>query len=160
MIKREVFEIGGATFSVAPIPPIQAAGILAKLQRLILPPLAGLTKSGNTSNLESLMNADLSGDNLYNALMSLSNAITEEELQGLIRAILREDCIAVEYWFEDKKYSGQLDQNKINNIFAGKIFDMFKLMAKVIEVTYGDFFTIAKIHFGRLLANQKEQPKS
>ena len=152
-MEYDKFTLGECEFSIAPLDPFTALKMLGDLQKLILPAL-GKGIGGAAGKFD--MNADVADligsgnlDALSDAIGQVSLSLDGDTLTRYSRALLLSGKVSVSISGSDPE---RLSEGLINKIFTQNLSAMFKLIAKVIQVNYGDFFTLSAGLFGKAKA--------
>lgn len=156
--------IGTNTFGIRPMDPFKALEVLGDLQKVILPVIGNLatiidgkeiakevsndeTESKPVKPKDSLdQNIDFS--KIGPALTAASNQIDGQTIMKLAKKLITKDFITVE--FEDGEQS-RMDDAAVMKAFTGNMGEMLQLIWKIVEVNYGDFFTLMPKDFGKAL---------
>lgn len=138
--------INGHTYSVTQFPARHAFMLKARLAKLLGPALAEILASLNGVSKESILSADIDLSAISAALNKLLGAVDEQSTMDLILKLL--SCTRM----DGKEITEQLFDIE----FAGNLSDVYKVLAFVIEVNYGDFFGSNGIGnlIGRKLSSQ------
>lgn len=114
--QREV-TVDSETYKVHLLPPSRAIGLSVRLMKIVGEPLAAM--AGQSDNMETA---------LPTAVRALTTRLDESEVLGLIQKLLETVT----------------QGNKpvvFETHFQGRLGHMLKLVAKIVEVQFGDFFT-------------------
>lgn len=115
-------DLAGHNFEITHWSPTKVMKNLPKIGRYVAVPMATIGGSMATGG-QNLSEA------LPTAILYLFEQMEEDDLNKLFELIL-EDVIV--------DAGGKVD---IDDVFQDKVFDLIKLVAKVLEVNYGCFFT-------------------
>lgn len=137
----EKHEIDGVEFQIYPFSAIEALKLKAAFIKLIAPAfgqLVGDSEMGEGS--VRLENVKLEGKALSSALQMLCESLSEDEFEKLIRRFTRKvSCIYTD--IDGKQKSGELQTDQVfNTVFTKRLSLIYKLIGKVIQVNYPDFF--------------------
>ena len=136
MRKTEERMINGVTYSVAQFIPTEALKYQLVLTKLISKPLAGLYSTADLGALKKMKDDNEAtsfidaGIDFEAGISQLADAIDPEKHTKFIKNMLRHvtaDGIAV--------------ANQFDNVFMGKVMDIYRVLMFVIEVNYPDFFS-------------------
>lgn len=146
-IDPKLVEVGNKTFSIKPMDPFTALAVLGDLQKVVLPVIGNLASGidSNTKNTE-LLDVDMS--KIGPALALAANQIDGQTIAVLAKKLITKDLISVQ--FENGEQS-KMDETAVSKAFTGSMGEMLQLIWKIIEVNYGDFFTLIPKDFGRAL---------
>lgn len=136
--KTVEYRLNDSIFFISPIPPFEAIALLGDLQKLVGPAIGkGISAFGGNAGGKALVEREVNGAMLAQAFEALAQSIDGKSLQLAVRKILDPHYVAVQYERQD---AVPLDEGMINTVFTANLSDMFMLVGKVLEVTYGDFF--------------------
>lgn len=116
-------DLAGHNFEITHWSPTKVMKNLPKIGRYVAVPMAtigGSMASGGQNLSEALPTA----------ILYLFEQMEEDDLNKLFSLIL-----------EDVSVDGGGDKVNIDDVFQDNVFDLLKLVAKVLEVNYGCFFT-------------------
>lgn len=150
----KLVEIGVNTFGIKPMDPFTALAVLGDLQKVILPVIGNLAtvidkdvKKVEAKETDSLdQNIDLS--KIGPALSLASNHLDGQTIAKLAKKLITKELVTVE--FEDGSQS-RMDDNAVAKAFTGNMAEMLQLIWKIVEVNYGDFFSLMPKNFGQAL---------
>ena len=128
MIETKEKEIGGMRFTVSQLPAMRALKTLNRIGRILGPAFAkasGASKGGDLGGTEIAAFAD--------AIHILFDKLTDEELEGLTRALL--DTATVD---------GKLLMPQFDTVMSGKVEVILQLLKFAFEVNYGNFFNAVR----------------
>lgn len=137
-IETKTKEINNETYSVTQLPARRALRLQAKLIKLFGPAAAEIFVAAGTN----LSTADHS---LPKAISLLTNELDDKTFDSLVIEMLQ----------GSRKNGEEITEKSIDLMFAGKLNDLFLLLAFVVEVNYGDFFQEGGILKGLLQAKEE-----
>jgi len=165
MIEKNTREIDGMKVQVSPLMALEALRIKSYLIRILSPAatriLGGLNFSGN------LLDSDFDGNKVGEAIEKLFIEIGDDGLVTICRKLFRNIIITItnedgtKRVYELSSFSEGRDAD-FNNIFKGRLFSIYKIIAFVLEVNYPDFFGLMG-DFGekaKTLFSKKQNKKS
>lgn len=133
-------EIDGFTFHIYPFSAIEALKLKASFIQKIAPAFGQLVGSAEMKEGVKIEDIKLDGNALSKALETLCEQLTETEFEKLIRRFTNK----VSCTFKDidgKEKVGELQNDStFNAVFTKRLMLIYKLIGKVIEVNYPDFF--------------------
>ena len=142
--------IGDATFYIRPFGGFLSASISGDVFALILPTLGSLAPMAGNSMMKSagsVLDSDISFDNLAPAITQGMASLSGEKLEKLlIKLLVKHNNVAVEFSGEDKLHP--LTRDLADNIFSGDTQDMFILAVEVIKVNYAGLLKRLGSRFG------------
>ena len=143
-IKEKV--IGGNTYYVRALPPLESLKLLGDLQAVVTGSM-GDSIEGEGPALERDVN-------LGTIIAGIGSKLTGEKLVGFAERLLKEDYVSVR--MDGKSEPVKLNMLKREEIFTGKIKDMLAVMIFVLEVNYSDFFDLIPKSFGNIMAQAQK----
>ena len=150
---RKSFQLGEDTFFIQLIPPKESIKAWTEVQKILLPALSGAMEGMNLSakdEQEHWVNV------VASACQTLPYTLDAEKVEKLYSYLLNPEYIAVQR--KDDKTPIRLSEDLIDEIFTGRTFDLFFLMAKVVQVNYLDFSKLSGLPIGiRQNADQIKQ---
>lgn len=132
--------IGGHTYYVRHMPPLEALKLLGDLQKVIT---SSIKVDGEYKGLDSKINI---GD----IIAGIGCKLDGLTLVGFAERILRPEYVSVQK--ADTVETIQLDKLAQTDLFTGNIKDMLSVIWFVLEVNYKDFFDLAPKNFGGITA--------
>ncbi len=135
MIETKEKEIDGHVFSVTQFNGREGFRIKTKLIKLLAPSLAEL--AGGIKNFKpgKLLDAEIKGQFVGNAVSRLAEALDENEFLLFVMRI-----------FQTTRYDGkQISDGLFDFEFAGNFEIVYKAISFVLEVNYGNFFGLGGI---------------
>lgn len=136
MRKTEERVINGTNYSVSQFIPTEALKYQLVLTKLIGKPLAGFYSTADLGAMKKMNEGDGepsfldAGIDLEAGVSQLADAIDPEKHTQFIKNMLRHVTA-----------NGVSVANQFDNIFMGKIMDIYRVLLFVIEVNYPDFFS-------------------
>lgn len=130
------------TYSVTQFPARHGFVLKARLAKLIGPAVAELFAALKGGSAESVMSADVDMSMIGGAIHKLLDGIDGEDALDLVLKLLSMTRL------DGKEISEQVFDME----FAGRFSELYKVLAFVVEVNYGDFFGSNGI--GRLAAGK------
>ena len=116
-------------FYIYPFSAFKAANLSGELGSLVIPFLPLLAKTnGNLLDLEF--------DTIAPALSGAMSSISGDKVESLIRKLILDENVAVTI----KGETEYLDEEIVDEIFCGDIFNLYKLVWEVLKVNYSGFF--------------------
>lgn len=126
-LKVEKRDIDGLEVEVTQHPPMAALPLFTRLGRSIGPAFFAVLEHRN----DLLQNAEV----MLPVILDVFEKLGGDELQVLARELLRATSVTV----DGKRWSLDGD-DKLNNVFAGRLPAIFKVMSFAAEVNFGNFF--------------------
>lgn len=139
MRKTEEREINGTTYSVAQFVPTEALEYQMILMKLIGKPLAALYSSTDLAAVKDAIDNEDDDDidsfkeikiDLEAGVAQLADAVNPKEHTKFIKNMLRH-----------VQANGVPVVKQFDNVFMGKIMEIYQVLMFVIEVNYPDFFS-------------------
>ena len=140
---RTSFTLGEDTFFVQLIPPKESIKAWTEVQKILLPALSGAMEGMNISaenEKEKWVNV------VASAFQTLPYTLDADKVEKLYSYLLNPDYIAVQR--KEDKTPIRLSEDIIDEIFTGRTFDLFVLMAKIVQVNYLDFSMLCGVPIG------------
>lgn len=140
---RKSFQLGEDTFFVQLIPPKESIKAWTEVQKVLLPALSGAMEGMNISaedEKEKWLNV------VASAFQTLPFTLDADKVEKLYSYLLNPEYIAVQR--KDDKTPIRLTEDLIDEIFTGRTFDLFFLMAKVVQINYLDFSRLSSLPIG------------
>lgn len=140
---RKSFQLGEDTFFVQLIPPKESIKAWTEVQKVLLPALSGAMEGMNISaedEKEKWVNV------VASAFQTLPYTLDADKVEKLYAYLLNPEYIAVQR--EGDKTPIRLSEDLIDEIFTGRTFDLFFLMAKVVQINYLDFSKLSSLPIG------------
>lgn len=153
----KLVEIGINTFGIKSMDPWTAFEVLADLQKIILPVIGNLASAididktsvdSKKADSKDILEKDIDFSKIGPALALASNHLDGQTIVKLAKKLITKDLISVEFADGDQS---KMDEAAISKAFTGNMGEMLQLIWKIIEVNYGDFFTLIPKDFGRAL---------
>ena len=142
MLKEQKRDINGVTFQVAPFMAIEGLRLQAYLTSKILPIIGDAVKGMEIGSTDSIMDTKIDGKLIAGAVDRLVSELSEEQFVNLVKRLLS-NTIAT--WKDDNgtprtaAFNSNFDA-VFNEVFQGKLLDIFPVIKFVLEVNYPDFF--------------------
>lgn len=145
--KVEKIAQGDYVFGIRKFTPFHAMRVLGDLQKVIAPVLGGAASSIKTQNPDvDIRNMSMLGNVLSDALNNLADKVSGEQLETAAKILLDPDYISVSP--KGKQDFQRLDEEIVNEVFEGRVIDMFALMGQVFKVNYLDFSKLCSVPTG------------
>lgn len=141
----EKYEIDGVEFQIYPFPAFEALKLKAAFIKLIAPAFGQLIGDSEMGEgAAKLENVKLEGKTLSNALQMLCANLSEEEFVKLLKRFVKKvSCIYTD--IDGKQKSGELQNDQVfDTVFTQRLSLVYKVIGKVIQVNYPDFFGLIK----------------
>ena len=151
MIDPKLVEIGKNTFGIKPMDPFTALAVLGDLQKVVLPVIGNLATviDEKSANVDNIMEKGLDFNKIGPALSLAANNLDGQTIAKLAKKLITKELITVQ--FEDGTQS-RMDDEAVSKAFTGNMAEMLQLIWKIVEVNYGDFFSLMPKNFGKALA--------
>lgn len=140
---RKSFQLGGDTFFVQLIPPKESLKAWTEVQKILLPALSGAMEG---INIKAENETDKWVNVVASAFQTLPYTLDADKVERLYAFLLNPEYIAVQR--EGDKTPIRLSEDLIDEIFTGRTFDLFFLMAKIVQVNYLDFSMLSSLPIG------------
>jgi hypothetical protein len=133
--------IDGVTYKVTPFPAVEALKLKAYLLKLLGPAFGRLIGSVRSKG-ESALDGDINGVELAGALEGLMKQLGEDDFIAFIRRMLQGTSCEIP---DDRGkpvmivFASDFD-TKLDLVFQGRLFDIYPVIAFVLEVNFPDFF--------------------
>lgn len=140
---RKSFQLGEDTFFVQLIPPKESIKAWTEVQKVLLPALSGAMEGMNISaedENEKWVNV------VASAFQTLPYTLDAEKVDKLYSYLLNPEYIAVQR--KEDKTPIRLTEDMVDEIFTGRTFDLFFLMAKIVQINYLDFSRLSSLPIG------------
>lgn len=135
MKRTQEIEIDGSRYSVGQYSATKAVRLLAKLAKIIGKPIGILTAAGQ--------NSEVTPDLLGSAIESLTSSLDPDDFVATVKEVLEGVHV-----FEEK---GNRPVN-FDADFTGRIGHMMKLVRRVLEFQFEDFFGDLAANMGGVLS--------
>jgi len=138
----EKVTLDGVEFSIYPFSAIEALKLKMSFLQKIAPAFGQLVGDSEIDGKSKLEDMRMDGKALSGALEKLCLQLDENEFEKLIRRVLdKTSCIYTDNVGQLK--NGELKNDEVfNTVFSKRLSLIYKLMAKVAEVNYPDFFAL------------------
>lgn len=140
---RKSFQLGEDTFFIQLIPPKESIKAWTEVQKVLLPALSGAMEGMNISaedEKEKWVNV------VASAFQTLPYTLDADKVEKLYSYLLNPEYVAVQR--KEDKTPIRLTEDLIDEIFTGRTFDLFFLMAKVVQINYLDFSRLCGLPIG------------
>ena len=140
---RKSFQLGEDVFFIQLIPPKESIRAWTEVQKIILPALSGAMEGLNISaenEQEKWVNV------VASAFQTLPYTLDADKVDKLYSYLLNPEYIAVQR--KEDKTPIRLTEDIVDEIFTGRTFDLFFLMAKIVQVNYLDFSRLCGLPIG------------
>ena len=140
---RKSFQLGEDVFFIQLIPPKESIKAWTEVQKVLLPALSGAMEGMNISaedEKEKWVNV------VASAFQTLPYTLDADKVEKLYSYLLNPEYIAVQR--KEDKTPIRLTEDIVDEIFTGRTFDLFFLMAKVVQVNYLDFSKLCGVPIG------------
>lgn len=149
---RKSFTLGEDTFFVQLIPPKESIKAWTEVQKILMPAVSGAMEG---AKLEHSTEEEKWFNIVASALQTLPYTLDEEKMEKLYKYLLNPEYVAVQR--KTDKTPIRLSEDIVDEVFTGRVFDIFFLMAKVIQINYMDFTLLSSLPTG--LRTNAEQIK-
>lgn len=152
--------IHGTDFYIKPFPAFTAANISGELSAILVPVLASIAPmfgnvvqggqdEGKTPEemVQDIMDQDI--DQYLPQIASALSSLNGNKVESMMRKLLV-DYSNISY-DDEKGQTTRLTYEDANEVFCGRIFDMYRLCYEVIKVNFGGFFDSLSIPYGDVL---------
>ena len=140
---RKSFTLGEDTFFVQLIPPKESIKAWTEVQKVLLPAISGAMEG---MNLTAEDEKDKWINVVASAFQTLPYTLDADKVDRLYSYLLNPEYIAVQR--KEDKTPIRLTEDLIDEIFTGRTFDLFFLMAKVVQINYLDFSKLSSLPIG------------
>lgn len=145
MFERTEYRMGQDVFYIQQIPAFEGLDVLGEVQKVLLPAL-GNAMLGASAAGESAGAKETGINVLYMMIDSIPQHLDGATLQKLEKLLVSPQYVAVK--IGGKGEAVALDEDKINEIFTGRVLDLIALMFKIFEVNFGDFSKLSGVPAG------------
>ena len=140
---RKSFQLGEDVFFVQLIPPKESIKCWTEVQKILFPAISGAMEGAK-------LTADTEEEKWINtiasALQTLPFTLDADKVEKLYGYLLNPEYIAVQR--KTDKTPIRLTEDIVDEIFTGRTFDLFFVMAKVIQFNYMDFSNLFSVPIG------------
>ena len=140
---RKSFQLGEDVFFIQLIPPKESLKAWTEVQKVLLPALSGAMEG---MNIQSADETEHWVNVVASAFQTLPYTLDSDKVEKLYSYLLNPEYIAVQR--KEDKTPIRLTEDVIDEIFTGRTFDLFFLMAKVVQVNYLDFSMLSSLPIG------------
>ena len=140
---RKSFQLGEDVFFIQLIPPKESIKAWTEVQKILLPAISGAMEGMNLASKdeqEHWINV------VASACQTLPYTLDADKVERLYSYLLNPEDIAVQR--KEDKTPIRLSEDIVDEIFTGRTFDLFILMAKVVQVNYLDFSKLCGVPIG------------
>jgi hypothetical protein len=125
------------------IPPKESIKAWTEVQKILLPALSGAMEG---MNIQSADEKEHWVNVVASAFQTLPYTLDADKVDRLYSYLLNPEYIAVQR--KEDKTPTRLTEDIIDEIFTGRTFDLFFLMAKIIQINYMDFSKLSSLPIG------------
>ena len=140
---RKSFQLGEDVFFVQLIPPKESIKAWTEVQKILFPAISGAMEGAK-------LTADTEEEKWFNtvasALQTLPFTLDADKMEKLYGYLLNPEFIVVRR--KTDKTPIRLTEDIVDEIFTGRTFDLFYVMAKVIQFNYMDFSMLFSVPIG------------
>ena len=140
---RKSFQLGEDTFFVQLIPPKESIKAWTEIQKILFPAVSGAMEG---AKLEHETEQDKWLNIVASALQTLPFTLDADKMEKLYAYLLNPEYVAVQR--KTDKTPIRLSEDIVDEIFTGRTFDLFFLMAKVVQINYMDFTMLSNLPIG------------
>ena len=140
---RKSFTLGEDTFFVQLIPPKESLKAWTEVQKVVLPAISGALEG---VNLQAENEKDKWLNVVASAFQTLPYTLDADKMDKLYAYLLDPEYIAVQR--KEDKSPTRLTEGMVDEIFTGRTFDLFFLMAKIVQINYLDFTKLCSVPIG------------
>ena len=140
---RKSFQLGEDTFFVQLIPPLESMKAWTEIQKILFPAISGAMEG---MNLTAENENDKWLNTIISAFQTLPYTLDADKMEKLYAYLLNPEYIAVQR--KADKTPIRLSKDVVDEIFTGRVFDLFFVMAKVIQFNYMDFSMLSSVPIG------------
>ena len=140
---RKSFTLGEDTFFVQLIPPKESIKAWTEIQKILFPAISGAMEGAKLTadtEEEKWINTIASG------LQTLPFTLDADKMEKMYGYLLNPEFIAVQR--KTDKSPIRLTEDIVDEIFTGRTFDLFFVMAKIIQFNYMDFSMLSSVPIG------------
>ena len=140
---RKSFQLGEDVFYIQLIPPKESIKAWTEVQKVLLPALGGAMEGMNIASADE---TEHWANVVASAFQTLPYTLDADKVEKLYSYLLNPEYIAVQR--KEDKTPIRLTEDLVDEIFTGRTFDLFILMAKVVQVNYLDFSKLCGVPIG------------
>lgn len=140
---RKSFQLGEDVFFIQLIPPKESIKAWTEVQKVLLPALGGAMEGMNIASADE---TEHWANVVASAFQTLPYTLDADKVEKLYSYLLNPEYIAVQR--KEDKTPIRLTEDLVDEIFTGRTFDLFILMAKVVQVNYLDFSKLCGVPIG------------
>jgi hypothetical protein len=152
--------INGTDFYIKPFPAMKASNIsgdltafLAPVLTVIVPLIGSVNDDESQEGAKGFMDIDI--DRYLPQIVTALSATDGDKVETMVRKLLV-DHNNVSY-DDEKGNITRLTYEDVNEIFCGRIFDMYRLCYEVVKVNFGGFFDSIGSLFGSALSRSQTE---
>jgi len=130
-------EVGGNKFYITPFPAFKAANMTGELASVLAPILGAVLPLADNGSIGDIEITQVAG-----AIQNVQS-LDGDKVEKLTRKMLLGGHIVVKLVDEEtgEENPQRLNEDLVNEIFCAEIQDMFILVAHVIKINFGGFFS-------------------
>lgn len=140
-LQSETRTIGDTTYRVTQLPAGKSRRLLVRLYKVLGPAfgklLEGFDATSVTGGGKAPSLLDIKMESVSQAMSTLAIHLTEEDLEFVVDRLFTGDMVEMDVG--DDKWV-KLTKERVDLHFAGKLDEMFRLLAFALEVNYASFF--------------------
>ena len=140
---RKSFQLGEDLFFIQLIPPKESIKAWTEVQKVLLPALGGAMEGMNIASADE---TEHWANVVASAFQTLPYTLDADKVEKLYSYLLNPEYIAVQR--KEDKTPIRLTEDLVDEIFTGRTFDLFILMAKIVQVNYLDFSKLCGLPIG------------
>ena len=140
---RKSFQLGEDVFFIQLIPPKESLKAWTEVQKVVLPAISGALEG---VNIQAENEKDKWLNVVASAFQTLPFTLDADKMDKLYAYLLNPEYIAVQR--KEDKSPIRLTEDMVDEIFTGRTFDLFFLMAKIVQVNYLDFTKLCAVPIG------------
>lgn len=146
VFKRKEVELGEDVFFVQQYPPFVGLKVLAEVQKVLLPALAGAANGLKGHADDDINDTAVIISSIGEALATLPEHLDGEKMEQLAKLLLDSEYVSVKRANDDRPV--RLSEQVMADMFTGRYFDMIVLMVRVFQVNYLDFTRLSSVPIG------------
>lgn len=128
--------IGDVHYIVTPMSPIIASKLLTRLIKIVGEPIGKLATLKKQEGAKSLLDSELDGKLIGEALSALTDKLDESEMESILKRIIAPEYVTFSTDGGDFKKLTSIDGHFSEH---GGMAGMFKVARFVLETNYSDF---------------------
>lgn len=139
--KQQSKRIGEHNFKVAPFTALETVRIKTYLIKLLAPSFGRIMSGLDLKKGANIFDADIDGLKMSEALETLFDKLSEDDLVALIQRLFRRVTVETKIDGKTKIFVfNPWNESIFDIVFQGHILDIYKVMFFVLEVNLPDFF--------------------